>query len=109
MVNEVITALKNSKVFGSRVFEVSAPHSTALPYAQVYLLGASDLEGDGKGLNILRGVVVIDVFTKQNVDYYIQQVQQALLSLNKYISLRFVRTFAESDGTFHLVFEYNIM
>ena len=109
MLNEVITALKTSNLFGSRVYEVTAPYTTALPYSQVYLLGATDLEGDGKGMNVLKGVVVVDVFTKQNTDYYIQGVQQTLLSLNKYIALRYARVFAESDGTFHIVMEYNII
>ena len=109
MLSEVITALKTSNLFGSRVYEVTAPYTTALPYSQVYLLGATDIEGDGKGMNVLKGVVVVDVFTKQNVDYYIQGVQQALLVLNKYIALRYARVFAENDGTFHIVLEYNLI
>jgi hypothetical protein len=109
VLNEVITALKTSNLFGSRVYEVTAPYTTALPYAQVYLLGAIDIEGDGKGMNILKGVVVVDVFTKQNTDFYIQGVQNALLSLNNYIALRYARVFAESDGVFHIVMEYNII
>jgi hypothetical protein len=109
VLNEVITALKTSDLFGSRVFEITAPYTTALPYAQVYILGMTDLEGDGKGMNILKGVVVVDVFTKQNTDYYIQGIQSALLSLNKYIALRYARVFAESDGVFHIVMEYNLI
>jgi hypothetical protein len=109
VLNEVITALKTSDLFGSRVFEITAPYTTALPYAQVYLLGMVNLEGDGKGMNILKGVVVVDVFTKQNTDYYIQSVQNTLLGLNKYISLRYARVFAESDGTFHIVMEYSVI
>ncbi|MGC9100858.1 MAG: tail completion protein gp17 [Caldisericum sp.] len=107
MVSEIRTALNS--VFGSRVFEVSAPQSVSLPYAVVNILYGNDLQGDGQGLNVIGGVITVDIFTKDSIDKTIQAVNSALLGLQEFIRLRNIRTFAEDDGTKHLVLEYEFI
>jgi hypothetical protein len=107
MVSEIRTALNS--VFGSRVFEVAAPQAVSLPYAIINILYGNDLAGDGQGLNVIGGVITVDIFTKDGVDSTIQAVNSALLGLQEFVRLRSVRTFAEDDGTKHLVLEYEFI
>jgi hypothetical protein len=107
MLNEIRVAL--SSVFGSRVFEVAAPQAVSLPYAVVNILYGNDLAGDGQGLNVIGGVITVDIFTRDSIDSTIQAVNSALLGLQEFVRLRSVRTFAEDDGTKHLIMEYEFI
>ena len=110
MITEIMQALKASGLSGSRVYESSAPHATALPYAQVYLLGGNDIAGDGRGLNVMSAIVVVDCFVKQGIDYYVTTVNQQIITrLAQYVRLRYARTLVEDDGVIHIVMEYEVL
>jgi hypothetical protein len=110
MISEVIAQLKtDTDYWNSRVYEGYPPQFNILPVVSVSLLNNKDIaQGDGKGLNVLKGTISVDVWTKDRVEEISAKVISLLYALNGYIRLTAQNTLQEPGGVKHINFNFDV-
>jgi hypothetical protein len=95
----------------SELYKNFEKNSENLPVVGVYILDENDfVEGDGKGMQVFRGIVGIDCWClqKDKADV-ISRIKKSMYSLDRYIVQNNFHEISEPEGVKHLVWEFRII